>query len=187
MGAMASPINSLTIVYSTIYSGADLRKHQRSASLAFVRGIHRGPVNSLHKWPVTRKMFPFDDVIMRITGTNRWGTKYSKWSHHVSVMYHLYFKLSTVLYAISCDVTLFYELMRPNFIEYHRCVAMFNAWSKLRNNHHENCTKLFPHQVHLMALSIYIQQFCHSWYCLANKTRVILQKQRYLIYTTSNM
>ena len=39
-------------------------KHQRSASLAFVRGIHRWPVNSPHKWPVTRKMFPFDDVIM---------------------------------------------------------------------------------------------------------------------------
>ena len=47
------------------YSGADHRKHQSSASLAFVRGIHRGPVNSPHKWPVTRKMIPFDDVIMR--------------------------------------------------------------------------------------------------------------------------
>ena len=33
-------------------------------SLAFVRGIHRSPVNSPHKWPVTPKMFPFDDVIM---------------------------------------------------------------------------------------------------------------------------
>ena len=41
------------------------KKHQSSASLAFVRGIHRGPVNSPHKWPVTRKMFPFDDVIMQ--------------------------------------------------------------------------------------------------------------------------
>ena len=40
------------------------RKHQSSASLAFVRGIHRRPVNSPHKWPVTWKMFPFDDVIM---------------------------------------------------------------------------------------------------------------------------
>ena len=40
------------------------KKHQSSASLAFVRGIHRGPVNSPHKWPVTRKMLPFDDVIM---------------------------------------------------------------------------------------------------------------------------
>ena len=66
MGTIASQITSLTIVYSTVYSDADKKnKHQSSASLAFVRGIHRGPVNSPHKWPVTRKMFPFDDVIMK--------------------------------------------------------------------------------------------------------------------------
>ena len=41
MGAIASQIASLTIVYSTVYSGADQRKHQSSALLAFVRGIHR--------------------------------------------------------------------------------------------------------------------------------------------------
>ena len=64
MVAIASQITSLTIVYSTVYSDADQRKHQSSALLAFVRGIHRGPVNSPHKWPVTQKMFPFDDVIM---------------------------------------------------------------------------------------------------------------------------
>ena len=64
MGAIASQITSLTIIYSTVYSDADQRKHQSSASLALVRGIHRWPVNSSHKWPVTRKMFPFDDVIM---------------------------------------------------------------------------------------------------------------------------
>ena len=64
MGAIASQITNLMIVYSTVYSGADERKHKSSASLAFVRGIHRGPVSSPHKWPVTRKMFPFDDVIM---------------------------------------------------------------------------------------------------------------------------
>ena len=64
MGAIASQITSLTIVYSTVYSGADHSKHQSSASLAFVWGIHRGPVNSPHTWPVTRKLFPFDDVIM---------------------------------------------------------------------------------------------------------------------------
>ena len=57
-------ITSLTIVYSTVYSDADQRNHQGSASLAFVWGIHRGPVISPHKWPVTRKMFPFDDVTM---------------------------------------------------------------------------------------------------------------------------
>ena len=64
MGTVASQITSLTIVYFTVYSGADQRKHQSSASLAFVRGIHRSPVNSPHKGPVTRKMFPFDDAIM---------------------------------------------------------------------------------------------------------------------------
>ena len=67
MGAMASQITRLTIVYSTVYSGTDQRKHKSSASLAFMRGIHRGPVNSQHNWPVTRKMFPFDDVIMHIS------------------------------------------------------------------------------------------------------------------------
>ena len=54
MGAIASQITSCTIVYSTICWDAVQRKHQSSASLAFVRGIHREPVNSPHKWPVTR-------------------------------------------------------------------------------------------------------------------------------------
>ena len=66
MSAMASQITSLTTVYSTVYSGADQRKHQSSASLAFVRGIHRSPVNSPHKGTVTRKMFPFDNVIIKV-------------------------------------------------------------------------------------------------------------------------
>ena len=64
MGAMASQITSLTIVYSTVYSGADQRKHQSSAFPAFVRGIRRWPMNSPYKWPVVRKMVPFDAVIM---------------------------------------------------------------------------------------------------------------------------
>ena len=64
MNTIASQITSLTIVYLTVNSGTDQRKHQSSTSLAFVRGIHRRPVNFPHKGPVTRKMFPFDDVIM---------------------------------------------------------------------------------------------------------------------------
>ena len=60
ISAMASQIINLT----SVYSGVDQRKHQSSASVAFVWEIHRWPVNSLHKWPVTRTMFPFDDVIM---------------------------------------------------------------------------------------------------------------------------
>ena len=65
MGSMASQITSLTTVYSAVYSGANQRKHQSSASLAFVRGIHRRPVNSPYKWQVTQ-MFPFDDVTMAL-------------------------------------------------------------------------------------------------------------------------
>ena len=65
MTTMASQITSLTVVYSTVYSDADLRKHQSSASLAFVWGIHRDQWIPPHKGPVTRKMFPFDDVIMK--------------------------------------------------------------------------------------------------------------------------
>ena len=71
-------------VYSTACSGADQRKHESSTALAFVRGIHRWSVNSPHKGPVTRKMFPFYDVIMiellcpwiflqnNANGTRRW-------------------------------------------------------------------------------------------------------------------
>ena len=44
MGAIASQITSLTIVYSTVYSDADERKHQSAASLAFVRGTGEFPV-----------------------------------------------------------------------------------------------------------------------------------------------
>ena len=76
MGAIASQITSLAIVYSAFYSVADQRKYQSSALLACVRKIHRGPVNSPHKWPVTWKMFPFDDVIMLMLNLNAkcmWG------------------------------------------------------------------------------------------------------------------
>ena len=59
MDTMASEIASLTIVYSSVYSGADQRKHQSSATLAFLTGEFP------HKWSVTREMFPFDDVIIR--------------------------------------------------------------------------------------------------------------------------
>ena len=76
MGAIASQITSLMIVYSIVYSAADQRKHQSSASLAFVRGIHRGPVNCPHKWPVTRKMFSSDDVIMVLMDVTMQATRH---------------------------------------------------------------------------------------------------------------
>ena len=64
MSATASQITGASIACSTVDSGADERKHQRSASLAFVRGINWWSVSSPHKRTVTQKMFPFDDVIM---------------------------------------------------------------------------------------------------------------------------
>ena len=66
MGTIASQITSLAIVYSIVYSDADQRKPQNSALLAFVWGIHLGPVISPHKRSVTRNMFLFDDVIMDV-------------------------------------------------------------------------------------------------------------------------
>ena len=63
--AMASQITGVSIVYSTVYSGADQRKHQCSALLAFVRVILLWPADSPHKGPITRKMFSFHDVIMQ--------------------------------------------------------------------------------------------------------------------------
>ena len=84
MGVIATQITSLTIVYSTVYSDADQRKHQSSAWLAFVQGIHRGPVNFPHKWPVTRKMFPFDDVIVeKLQMANTYL--------HLNVIYSVYY------------------------------------------------------------------------------------------------
>ena len=64
MRAMVSQITSLKIVYTTVYSGAGQRKRQSSASLAYVQRTHRWQVVSPHKWPVMRKMFPFDNIIM---------------------------------------------------------------------------------------------------------------------------
>ena len=64
MSAMALQISDVSIACSTVGSGAE-RKHQSSVSLAFVWGTHRWPVDSPHKGPVTRKMLPFDDLIMR--------------------------------------------------------------------------------------------------------------------------
>ena len=56
MGAAASQITSLTIDRS--------KKTSKLRVIGLCAGTSPGPVNSPHKWPVTRKMLPFDDVIM---------------------------------------------------------------------------------------------------------------------------
>ena len=69
---MASQISGVFIVYSTVCSGADQRKQQSSVALAFVRGIHRWPVDSPHKGPVIGKMFPYEDIIMVLCCLGGW-------------------------------------------------------------------------------------------------------------------
>ena len=89
MGEMASQITSLAIVYSAVKTGVDQRKHQNFTSLAFMRVIHRWPVNYPHKWPVTRKMFPFDDVIMppeQMDSVSEYGRCYD--NHYEKCIYH---------------------------------------------------------------------------------------------------
>ena len=107
MGMIVSKITGLTIVYSTVYSDADQRKHQSSESLAFVWEIHRGLVNSPHKWPVTRKMFPFDDVIMCWTN-----------SLHLKFYGTVFFRRCAASWALACRRI---PISQPKFC---RCVIL---------------------------------------------------------------
>ena len=101
MGAIASQITSLTIVYSIVYSDADQRKHQSSALMAFVWGIHRGPVKSPHKWPVTQKMFPFDDVIMFCSGLLNVSLTHIPRGYFIDTIGNIYFNKSSIKVALS--------------------------------------------------------------------------------------
>ena len=87
MDEIAYQVTSFTIVYSTVYSGAYQRKHQSSASLALVRGIHRWPVKSPHKWSVTRQMFDNDDdesmfIVKVVQKSNRNNQQCKDMIHH---------------------------------------------------------------------------------------------------------
>ena len=103
MSAIASQVTGVSIVCSTIRSGADQRKLQSSASLAFVWGIHRWPVNSTHKRPVTRKIFSFDHVIMNWTNDNQLCSETAR--SNVSVIESKYYDLNwrnAVLFRLQC-------------------------------------------------------------------------------------
>ena len=95
VSAMASQITSLTIVHSIDFSGADQRKHQRSALPAFVRGILRWPLHSPNRGPVTRKFFSFDDVIMFSNAITTTRVEYTKFLHTL-----FYFRHTPVYHVI---------------------------------------------------------------------------------------
>ena len=115
MSAMASKFAGVTIVYTTVCSGADQRKHQSSAPLAFMRGIHRWPVNSPHKGPVTRKMFPFDDVIMiAITPQqSRMGPPHAKCHNSFLIKKHMYISGTTNYFQV--EIWLEYWKLPPKW------------------------------------------------------------------------
>ena len=72
IGAMVFQITGVSIVCSTVCSSAGKIKYQISASLAFVRGNHRWPVDSPHKDPVKRKIFLSDDIMVEAYGVYEW-------------------------------------------------------------------------------------------------------------------
>ena len=85
ISTMAFQITGVSIVYSTVGKSPDQRKQQSSASLASVWGNHRWPAITPHKRPVTRKMFPFDDVITHVCNTSAihiGSNKYTQWIHY---------------------------------------------------------------------------------------------------------
>ena len=151
---MASQITSLAIVYSIVYSDADQRKHQSSASLAFVRRIHRGPVNSPHKWPVTRKMFPFADVIMNQNTT----IYFRKLKLKMSTKYRLFCLGSNVLICNFC-------IFKNVYLKWHPCQIGIMLFIQVHtmyitmfvNNHFAN----YPH-LPLMLKSPKYHHICYS-------------------------
>ena len=134
MGAVVSQITSFTIVYWTAYSGADQRKHQSSASL--VHEIHRWPVKSPHKWPVTRKMLPFDDIIMIIF--NR--TLFTHW----------------MLYSFLTNVT-------TAFLRWQRSNMKVNHWVYflvLQNTNYSSKTQAVAIMMNMMFAGVKISAQC---------------------------
>ena len=116
IGAIASQVTNLTTVCSTVYSGADKRQHQSSASLAFVWGIQQWPVNSMNKGPVMRKMFPIDDVIIFLSD----GRDQSKVCY-----FEVHFALVAMLPANQCIFGAFLILLTD--IWTYRFSAMFSG------------------------------------------------------------
>ena len=133
------------IVYSTVNWGATERKHQSSASLAFMRGIHWWPVKSPHQGPVTRKMFPFDDVILSIglLPASCWPTVASGTSlvlfllvappkRCVSDVWFIGKKVHGS-YFVTCS-GLILDLRRANERRRYKVTPSFIAWRKPRTN-----------------------------------------------------
>ena len=112
----ASEITTVSMIYSAVCLGTDQRKHQSSASLAFVRGIHRWPVNSPHKGPVMRKCFhlmtsswniPNDSILPSVRRTSGYHRHF--WNiindYLFTILYHTRYEMLCNCYGVLHGVT----------------------------------------------------------------------------------
>ena len=109
---MVSQITCVSIAYLNVCSDADQRKHKSSASLAFVRGINRWPVNSPHKGPVTPKMFQFMTSSCTAVPATHWPKR--NWFLNFPLM-------SVLVFATQinrCDSDEFYRIRLAAYILY---------------------------------------------------------------------
>ena len=121
---MASQITSLTIVYSIVYSGAHHRKHQSSASLPF----DRWSLNSPYKWPLTRKRFSFDDVIMMAR-----SAQFSKYcQHRPKARVTNILRSQLRLYASICATTI--QVLKKRSLQF---LHTFYAWDCKEREYNE--------------------------------------------------
>ena len=123
MTTMASQITSVTVVYSTVYSDADQRKHQSSASLAFVWGFHRDRWIPRTKGQLRGKMFPFDDVIMNFFGWYCYIMKYlgKQLPHEHDIQFNFQWRFPQNHFCPYCEQTIsffshkqYVRLLHPN-------------------------------------------------------------------------
>ena len=120
-----SQIKGASVVCSAVCSGADQRKYQSSASRAFVMGIHRSPVDSFYKGPITRNIFPFDDVIMMYD--HHWwrNAHQNDWYHTEALIMAQVYRLS----AVHCQMTRYSQRV-PGYLTRYSCVSQWNLVSQ---------------------------------------------------------
>ena len=155
MSAMVSQITSIAILCSAVYSGVDQRKHQSSASLAFVRGIHQSLVNSLHKGPVTRKMIPFDGVIIFYPHPSR----LLRWRQGNLMIVHMAVKRHWIkwIYGMHTNPRIHFQLLiwpqytyNENHVQNVWNIAYIRTWE----NNDREISRSNPIQVHSSSCNI---------------------------------
>ena len=131
----------------TFIQSADQRKHQSSTSLAFAWGVHRWPLNSLHKGPVTRKTFPFDDVIMIMFYFDFSPCLSAKLHYSLcnKILFLIWFLLASILSTVS-------EQIFTKWLNCRHCVAVVvenvnflcSQWRKCRQHDKSMTLNLGP-------------------------------------------